>query len=78
MGLLDKGPGYTVADLVYYAGLFGGIILVYLALQPLGVHPLVRLVAGLAVGIGLGYLFETAYRRSKSKKDPNEHDEYQR
>ena len=56
-----KGPGYTTRDLAYYAGLFGGIMLVYLICQPYGVHPVVRLIVGLIVGVALGWMTERAF-----------------
>lgn len=65
MGAFDKGPGYTVNDLVYYGGLFGGLIVVYLAGRPYGVHPIALLVGGLVVGVGLGYVLERLYDRSR-------------
>lgn len=64
MGVLDQGPGYTVKDLVYYGGLFGGLIVVYLAGRPYGVHPLILLVGGIIVGVGVGYVLERLYERS--------------
>ena len=64
MGILDQGPRYTLNDLVYYTGLFGGIIAVYLTTRPY-VHPLIALIGGLVVGVGLGYALERAYARTQ-------------
>ncbi|MBI4606378.1 MAG: hypothetical protein HY721_30805 [Planctomycetes bacterium] len=61
MGLFDKGPGYTGKDLVFYVGLIGGIIIVYLALQPYGFHPFVALLCGIAVGGGAGWVLEKVW-----------------
>lgn len=58
------GPAYTVKDLIYYAGLMGGIIAAYLVLQPFGLHPLLRLLIGLGLGIGIGWLAVSAYERA--------------
>jgi hypothetical protein len=65
MNWLEKGPGYTVNDLVYYTGLFLGIILVFGVGRPYGFHPLLLLVGGLAAGVGLGYVLERTYRNSR-------------
>ena len=67
-----KGPGYTVEDLVFYTGLFGGIILVFVGLAPFGVHTIVRLIGGLVVGLGVGWAFTKAYNSMKSNRnDPD-------
>jgi hypothetical protein len=67
------GPGYTVNDLVYYMGLFGGIIGVYLGTAPLGLHPLLRLVGGLIVGVGCGWVLEKLYTKAtRWPDDPNQ------
>ena len=60
-----KGPGYTVEDLVFYMGLFAGIIGVYLALEPYEVHRLVRLLGGIVVGAGLGWVMLKVYQMGK-------------
>ncbi len=67
-----KPPGYTVKDLLYYTGLFAGIIAVYLALAPFGVHPIIRLVGGLIVGVGAGWLLEKAYLSAKAGGEDRE------
>ena len=64
-----SGPGYTMNDLVYYTGLFLGIIVVFGLGRPYGFHPLLMLVVGLIVGVGLGYTLERLYRNSKRKWD---------
>jgi hypothetical protein len=69
-----SGPGYTVADLVWYSGLIAGMVGTYFALMPLGVQKWVSLVAGLVVGIGLGWLGETIYRQSKRRRPPDRQD----
>src|SRR5206468_1570026 len=76
-GSAMTSPGYTTKDLVYYTGLFAGIILVYLGLGPLGVHPILSLLLGLGVGVGLGWLLERLYTGSSSAKprDPNDYPE---
>lgn len=72
MPSLGKGPGYTISDLVYYGGLFGGVIVVYLATKSMAIHPIVRLGVGLVVGVGLGWAFERAYRQSQGGTPPDE------
>jgi hypothetical protein len=71
MGLLDKGPGYTVNDLVWWSGLITGVVVCYFRLTPLGVPRLVSLVVGGAAGIGLGWGLETLYRNSRSPRPPD-------
>jgi hypothetical protein len=46
MGWLDKGPGYTVNDLVWWSGLITGVVVCFFLLTPLGVPRLVSLVVG--------------------------------
>jgi hypothetical protein len=62
MGLTIKGPGYTVNDLFYYAGLMGGIVAMYLLLGLYDVHPLLKLGAGVAAGAGLGWVLEKMWK----------------
>ena len=38
---MASDPGYTVKDLVFYTGLFGGIIAMYFILEPHEVMPVV-------------------------------------
>lgn len=72
MPSLGSGPGYTMTDLVYYAGLFGGVIVVYLATKNVPLHPILRLGAGLVVGVGVGWALERAYRQSRGGTPPDE------
>jgi hypothetical protein len=65
MSMFKGGSGYTMNDLVYYSGLFLGIIVVFSIGRPYGLHPIVMLGVGLCAGVGLGYLMERAYRKSK-------------
>jgi hypothetical protein len=77
MGLFDQGPDYTVKDLVYYTGLFAGIIVVYLLLAPFGLHPLLKLVPAIFVGAGLGWACEQLYTRSRRPpRDPHRDDDW--
>jgi hypothetical protein len=62
---LKDGSGYTVNDLVYYSGLFLGIIVVFAIGRPYGIHPIIMLIVGLVVGVGLGYVLERFYRSYK-------------
>ncbi|MGE3806612.1 MAG: hypothetical protein AB7K24_18245 [Gemmataceae bacterium] len=68
-----KGPDYTVEDLIYYMGLFGGIIVTYLVMEQMGVHPLLRLIVGLVVGVGLGWVCLRIYTNAISppRQDPD-------
>jgi hypothetical protein len=65
MGMLKNGSGYTISDLVYYTGLFFGIIVVFGVGRPYGFHPLLILLVGVLVGAGLGYSLERLYKNSK-------------
>jgi ABC-type xylose transport system permease subunit len=65
MGLFDNKSWYTVADLMNYLGLIVGIALTYFALQGFEIHPIIRLIACLIVGVVLGMAFVSAYRRSR-------------
>ena len=71
-----NGPNYTVKDLVYYIGLFGGIIATYLILKPFEFHQIIVLIAGLVVGVGLGWLLETAYTSAQRKKVDRYYDDW--
>jgi hypothetical protein len=74
--MATKGPGYTVKDLFYYGGLFGGIIIVYTTLDPWKIHPLMRLLLGLGVGVALGWLLERTYENMiASRRSPDDLDE---
>lgn len=68
---------YTVADLVYWTGMIGGIIIAYFILEPMAVHPLLRLGAGIALGAGLGFIFEKLYQSVKTPKREHFDDEFQ-
>ena len=59
-----KGPGYTVKDLVYYTGMFSGIILVFAAAKPYGIQPIFCFIGGLIVGAGLGWMAEQIYEKN--------------
>jgi hypothetical protein len=60
------GPEYTEKDLYYYGALFGGIIIAYVGLGMLGVtSQLIRVIAGLVLGVGLGYLTEKSLSRRR-------------
>jgi hypothetical protein len=65
MRWFNGGPGYTMNDLVYYSGLFFGIIAVYAIARPYGFHSLIVLVVGICVGAGLGYTLERVYKNSR-------------
>lgn len=69
-----KGPGYTVDDLIYYLGLFGGIIVTYQVLAQFDVMPIIRLIAGLVVGVGLGFVSLSIYKslNAPPPQDPDD------
>ena len=69
MNWLKDGSGYTVNDLVYYSGMFLGIIVVFGVCRPYGIHPIISLVIGIVVGAGLGYTMERVYRSRKRDLD---------
>jgi hypothetical protein len=64
---MDRGPGYTIADLVFYSGLFAGIIVTYLSLNAAEVelHQIVKLLIGLAIGCGVGWVCLKIYEASR-------------
>jgi hypothetical protein len=66
---LKDGSGYTINDLVYYSGLFFGIIVVFSIGRPYGFHPILNLVVGIVVGALLGYVLERLYRTAKRDGD---------
>jgi hypothetical protein len=70
MNWLKGGSGYTVNDLVYYSGLFLGIIAVFSVGRPYGYHPILLLVVGMCAGVGLGYVMERFYRNLKRGGGP--------
>ena len=51
---------YGIKDLLFYSGLFGGIIITFLALESFEIHRLIRLIIGVFVGAGIGYLMQMA------------------
>lgn len=59
---------YTVSDLVFYAGLFGGVIVAHLTLAGTIENSWIRLGIGVVLGIGLGWglrlLYSTLAQRS--------------
>jgi hypothetical protein len=64
----DKGPsGYTVKDLVYWSGLMGGVVVTYGILHALDIelHPLVRALLAIGVGVALGWTSERIYTRAQ-------------
>jgi hypothetical protein len=79
MGLLDKeGPGYTVEDLVYWSGFIGGVVITYGILfhvVVLELHPIVRLLGMLVVGVSTGFVCERIYRLMKPGKRPEDEQE---
>jgi hypothetical protein len=67
-----QAPQYTVNDLVYWMGMFAGIIVVFLIGRPYGVHRLLLLLGGLAVGAGLGFGMERIYRNINRPPPPDQ------
>ncbi|MEW4455566.1 hypothetical protein AB1L30_23050 [Bremerella sp. JC817] len=65
-----KGPGYTIDDLIYYTGLFAGLIGTFLTLNavvPEWPHIAKLIIAGI-VGIGLGWCCTTFFSRSSNDR----------
>ncbi len=59
-------PQYTTKDLVYYSGMFLGLAATYVLLESLGVsNQIVKLLGGLTVGVGCGWLLEKLYTDNK-------------
>lgn len=73
---MARGPGYTVKDLVFYGGLFAGLIIVVPLARQNGIHPLVGLLGGGVVGMGLGWMMLKAYEsmNSQNTKFPGDDD----
>lgn len=69
MGLFDQGPGYTVKDLVFWIGLFTGLIVTYLVMEAFEIHRIVRLLVGLVVGLGVGWVLTKAFEFGKVPPD---------
>ncbi|MBI1247765.1 hypothetical protein GC197_07935 [bacterium] len=63
-----KGPGYTVADLIFYAGLIAGLVVTFMVLKTVfdGIPHLVNLIISGTVGLGVGWIFSSLYERSSS------------
>jgi len=61
MGDLFGVNDYKMSDLVFYIGLFGGIILTNQALLGVIDTGLFRLIIGVGVGVGLGWAFGKVY-----------------
>lgn len=61
MGDLFGVNDYTMGDLVFYVGLFGGIILTNQLLIGVIETGLIRLIIGAVVGIGLGWVLGRVY-----------------
>ena len=57
---------YTIGDLVYYSGLFAGMIAGTLTLRAYEAHHLVQLLGGVACGVVLGFVCDQIYQRMKA------------
>lgn len=70
MGMFDKGPGYTVTDLVYWAGFMAGALISYLVLVrwlQVEMHQLVQLLVTIGCGVALGFICERIYTLSRRR-----------
>jgi hypothetical protein len=61
-----KAPDYTIDDLIFFAGLLGGIVIVFAVLEPYGVGSLVKVICGVIVGAGLGWVCLQLFGRGKN------------
>lgn len=61
--MAKSGPGYTIDDLIFYAGLFAGLIITFVATEGMDVHRVVRLIGGGLVGSALGWGALKVYHR---------------
>ena len=62
MGWLKEGPGYTVRDLVYWAGFMVGAMIGFGASTLIAdLHPIVRLIGLIGCGVACGFLCETVF-----------------
>ena len=66
-----SGPGYTVDDLVFYGMMFLGIIVTYKSIEEFApdVHHIIRLIVGLIVGVGLGWVSLKLYHSGRGGGD---------
>ena len=61
-------------DLFYWGGLIAGMGIGHLGLAQLGVHNrILQLLAGLALGVGLGYMLERMYTSGQLPRDDYPH-----
>ena len=59
--------GYTAKDAVFYGGLFAGLIIVKPLADANGYHPLLGLLGGGIVGMGLGTILLKAFESMKAQ-----------
>lgn len=76
-----RAPNYTLGDLLFYVGVFAGLIVMHFVLMPWGVHPIIRLIIGGLFGAGIGWCLEQMYRRvqrpqpaKEEKPEPEDED----
>lgn len=65
-------PDYTVKDLVFWAGLIGGMAVVYNLMRPMGYHHIVNLLVGGAAGMALGGAALKLYENMLASKDDDQ------
>lgn len=61
--------GYTVKDLVFYAGLMGGAAVTFNLMRPLGYHPFIVAIGSFGVGTILGGAALKLYENMSSTDD---------
>ena len=67
-----KGPRASMSDLFWWGGFIGGVCVAVLVVRQLGVtNRWVELIAGLVVGVGLGYTLEKIHSGSKPPPPPD-------
>ncbi len=70
------GPQYTMADLFYYGGMIAGMGLGYKTAERLGFqHQLVKLLAGVALGVLIGFCLERMYTGGLAAEDQDDDDD---
>lgn len=73
------GPHYTMADLFYYGGMIAGMGLGYKTAERLGFeHSLVKLLAGVALGVLIGFCLERMYTGGLAAEDPYDDEDPER
>lgn len=69
MAKMDWSPGYTVRDLVFYTGVFSGMIATFAFLQGVLGRGIMLLLVSMGVGWVFGMIADHLYERSQTQHD---------